>query len=400
MKKSIAVLLPLLVAPTLVGCGASSSESVNLLVWEDESNIAVCQQIADDFLAYHKKTYPSEPSFTITFQSEGEAAAVSDLTTIGDSGTAPDIASITSDTLATAVKSKLIAPASYAEEIKNDFDEKAVAAVTVNDDVYAYPITAESQVIMYDKSQVSDPSIFDSFENLAASGKKIAWDVSNDDCAYYTWGLCNDSVLFGASGTDSALVDLATSQTVANWVSFLNTFASSIESASPQDAISLINSKQVVGLVSSPFSLSSLKENLGDKVGLHILPTINGKKERPFSGYKDYVVSRYSKHPSLAQEFANYLVSADEQLWRLSKLEYLPTRSSDDIKEYIASDPFAKVYEESYGDSMPMPNIDAMANFWVPMINYCQTMWKQKGSVTAEAVKTGLQTVAAKVLGK
>jgi arabinogalactan oligomer / maltooligosaccharide transport system substrate-binding protein len=395
MKKKNCLILSLLALSALASCGASGDSSgVTLTIWEDASNIETLQEIGKEFVAYHKQTYPSEASITIDFEPKGEAAAVSDLTTIGESGNGPDIAAITSDTLATAVKSKLVAPATYSEDVRRNFDSKAVTNVTIEDTVYAYPITAESQVIMYDKSQVSDATIFDDFDKLLASGKKLGWDVNQDNCAYYMFGFCNDSVLFGDEGTDASKLDLATTQSVANYVAAMNTYQSVFVPSSTQDAASLISAKTAVGLVSSPFMYSSLSELLGSaNVGMHILPKINGKDMRPFSGYKEYVVSSYSKHPSLAQEFADYLVSADAQMWRLSKKNYLPTRHSDDIDKEIAASAIDTVYQSSYEKSIPMSTIEAMGNFWNPMIQFCKKMWESKGSVTTASVTAGLQEV-------
>jgi len=392
--KKINKLVPFILMVTLLSaCGSSAESGVTLLVWEDESNIETLKTLADEFVAYHKQTYPSEAAITITFESREEGKAVSDLSTIAETGKGPDVVSITSDTMTAAVKSKLIAPAAFSADV-DTFDAKARTNATYDDTVYAYPITAESTVIMYDKRQVSDPTIFDSFAALKNSGKKIAWDASNDDCAYYMFGFLTDSVVFGDDGTDASKLDLATTQSVANLTSFLNDYSSSIESASPQDAMALINNKTVVGLVSSPFMLSSMIENLGAaNVGLHVLPTINDVAMRPFSGYKEYVVSSYSKHPSLAQEFADYMVSPDAQLWRLTKKNYLPTRSSDDLTKEIADNPYASVYQASYDKSFAMPIIDSMGKYWSSMITALQLLWANKGTVTSSEVKSQLTDV-------
>lgn len=397
MKKTTKLLIGgLLTLPLLGACaGGGGTDSYHLTVWEDASNIEMLQEIADDFIAYYNRTYPLAPEVTIEFQPVGEAAAVSDLTTIGESGTGPDIAAITSDTLSTAVNNGLVAPVTYADGIRETFDEVAVTNATLDGDLYAYPSVAESTVIMYDKRQVSDPSIFDSFENLLASGKQLVWDVNDEDCAYYMFGFLTDSNLFGPNGTDESQLNLDTTQSVNNLVTFYNTYKSTIYTGTPETGPALVNatSNNVVGVVSSPFLLATMQNTLGAaNVGLHTLPSIGGTTLRPFSGYKEYVVSSYSKNPALANEFANYLVSAESQAWRLFNKNYLPTRTSADIEEMISESDIMPVYQESYEESFAMPTITAMQSYWSPMITFFQRAWEST-SVTADYIRTGLNQV-------
>ena len=145
MNKAIKVIFPVLAAASiLASCtpetAGGGSGTINLLIWEDASNIETIEKIAEYFKADYKRAYPLAPDIEFTFEARNEAAAVSDLLTIGESGEGPDIAAITSDTLATAVRSNLVAPVSYDEEVKNCFEPEVVSNVTIDGDVYAYPI--------------------------------------------------------------------------------------------------------------------------------------------------------------------------------------------------------------------------------------------------------------------
>lgn len=404
MKKTIALLPALLAVMTLTGCNPGStggSGSVELLVWEDASNIPTLETIADYFLADYRQNYPLAPEVTIRFEARNEAAAVSDLLTIGESGNGPDIAAITSDTLSTAVQSKLVAPVAYDEEIKNCFDPETVANVTIAGTVYAYPITSESQTIMYDKRAVSDPSIFDSFDSLLASGEKVAWDINGDDCAYYMFGFMNDSVLFGDNGNDPDQLDLATPQSIQNLTDVYTKYFSVFEATSPEVAGALLAAGEVAGLVSSPFMYKTLADSFGEEnVGLHKLPTINGQDMRPFSGYKEYVVSSYSDQPALAQMFANYIVSAENQITRMLELNYLPTRYDGEVEDFMengANADILAVYQGSYELSKPMPTITKMGYYWTPMINFCKDLYRNASNVNAAYVESGLKEVEATI---
>ena len=409
MKKAIKVIFPVLAAASILasctpetGTGGTGggSGSTTLLVWEDASNIPTLEKIAEYFKAEYKQAYPLAPDIEIKFEARNEAAAVSDLLTIGESGNGPDIAAITSDTLANAVRSNLVSPASYDEEIKNCFEPEVVSNVTIDGEVYAYPITAESQTIMYDKTAVEDPSIFDSFDSLLASGKKVAWDVNDEDCAYYCFGFLTDANLFDEDGTDASSLDLDTAKGSQNLLDAFTKYRSVITPAAPETAAALLAAGEVAGIVTSPFLYQTLANSLGDdNVGLHKLPTINGEEMRPFSGYKEYVVSTYSSQPALAQMFANYIVNAESQIERMLDLNYLPTRYDGEINDFLESNEILEVYKSSYDLSKPMPTIEQMGYYWSPMINFCKAMWNAGTSLTLEQVKTGLQEVEDTIKG-
>ena len=405
MNKAIKVIFPVLAAASiLASCtpetAGGGSGTINLLIWEDASNIETIEKIAEYFKADYKRAYPLAPDIEFTFEARNEAAAVSDLLTIGESGEGPDIAAITSDTLATAVRSNLVAPVSYDEEVKNCFEPEVVSNVTIDGDVYAYPITAESQTIMYNKEEVTDPSIFDSFESLLASGESIAWDVNDEDCAYYCFGFLTDADLFGEDGTDASSLNLDTDKGSKNLLDAFTTYRSAITPAAPETAAALLAAGEVAGIVTSPFLYQTLANSIGaENVGLHKLPTINGEEMRPFSGYKEYVVSSYSSQPAIAQMFANYIVNPDSQIERMLDLNYLPTRYDGDVNEFLTDNEILETYKASYDLSKPMPTIEQMGYYWSPMINFCKAMWNAGTSLTIEQVKTGLQEVEDTIKG-
>lgn len=400
MKKQL-LLLPLL-AITLTGCKGSnkSSSEITLSIWEDESNIEMVQALCDDFLAEYRQNFPNSPKIKIEFTSQAEKSAIEEMARgVAESGNGPDIAAVTHDTIASGVDNKIIAPISYGDAIKHRMTAEALSAVTVDDVVYGYPITAESTTIMYDSTKVSAAELT-SFDALLASGKKLSWTLTGDNGGYYTWGLYTDSVLFGASGKDASSVNIGTDKASQNVLDFFKTYGSCFVDESPEDAVSGVSG--TVGLVSSPFILSSMQKAYGNKLKLAKLPTINGESMRPFSGYKAYIVSRYSKNASLAQELCNYLTSYDANLYRLKNAGYLPAcplDATEEIKKEIESKEQSQVFSASLADSMVMPNISEMNNFWRPMNNASTYFKENAASLDLATVKTKLNEVTSTLLG-
>ena len=396
MKKNLTTLAlaPLMLA--LAGCANSaSSNEITITIWEDTSNIGIVQTLTDEYLTQYKSNYPDSPKINIVFEEQTEKSAIEKMSTVAAAGEGPDIAAITHDTIAAGVADKLLAPASYDQALSYRMTKEAMNAVTYKGTVYGYPITAESMTILYDKTKISAEEL-SSCEKLLASGKKIAWQMTGDDGGYYTSGLYTDAVIFGEDGKDSTKVNLATSKAVDNVYSFFHDYGSCFIDASPEEAVSYVSNgtADVVGLMSSPFILSSMKNALGNNLGIAKLPTINGESQRPFSGYKAYAVSRYSKNGVIAQDICNFLTSYDAMNWRLVKAGYLPACPLDatqDIKDSIEESAEAQIFASSLDDSLTMPNIPEMQSYWRPMNNATTKFWNKKGSLTKEEVKTALE---------
>ena len=402
MKKNLFTLSVVPLILTLAGCGSSSSSEITITIWEDESNIEMVKTLTDEYLTKYKSNYPDSPTINIVFEEQTEKSAVEKMATVSASGEGPDIAAITHDTIAAGVADKLLAPVSYDQALTYRMSKEAMNAVTYNGTVYGYPITAESMTIMYDKTKITAEEL-SNLDNLKKSGKKIAWQMTGDDGGYYTSGLYTDSLIFGEDGKDASKVNLATTKAINNVYSFFHDYGSCFVDASPEAAVSYVSNgtNNTVGLMSSPFILSSMKNALGSNLGIAKLPTINAESQRPFSGYKAYAVSRYSKNGVIAQDICNFLTSYDAMNWRLVTAGYLPAcplDATDDIKESIEESSEAQIFAASLADSFTMPNIPKMQDYWRPMNNATTKFWNQKDSLTKDDVKTSLEEATRTIL--
>ena len=402
MKQSKLFLLPILLVAALTGCKKESGSGVKITIWEDDSNISMVKELCDEFIADYRRTYPDSPKITVEILEHQEKSAISDLASgIAESGEGPDIAAVTHDTIASGVGNQIVAPAMFADSVKARMTAQAVNAVTYEDVVYGYPITAESMTVMYDKRQISAAQL-ESLATLLASGKKLGFQLRGDNAGYYQYGLYTDSVLFGADGKDPHSVEIATTQTVENVTNFYNTYKGCFEDALPEVAYNYISSGRVAGIITTPFMLESMKNLLGDNLGVAKLPRIaEGVEMRPFSGYKAYVVSKYSKNAAIAHALCNYITDYDAQAYRLFKKGYLPAcplDATEEIAELVAASETATVYAASLANSIVMPNIPEMSNFWIPM-NNASTYFYEASSLSAATVTSKLNEVKQSLLG-
>ena len=393
MKTKRLVLLPLLATSMLAGCnGGASSNEIQLLIWEDESNVEVVKELAEEWVGQYKKAYPATPKISIKVNKQPEKSAVEQMQLHAKTGHGPDIAAVTHDSIAKGVADNILAPATFVDEIGRTSTEAAVNAVSYNDTVYGYPITAESMVIMYNKEKVDNPSKLASFQSIKENGIKLGLAMTGDDGGYYTWGLYTDAELFGEDGKDPTSVRLAQEHSIANVQKFYSEYKDSFVDNKPEINLSLVKRAQngIDGIISAPYMYADMKNALGDQLGVAVLPTINDEAERPFSGYKAYCVSAYSPNAALAHLLAKHLTSLDAQAYRLAQKGYLPAAeldASEDIAQLIENSAEAKVFAESLEHSRVMPNIPNISKFWQYM-NQASTYFLEKGSALTTAEVT------------
>lgn len=107
---------------------------------------------------------------------------------------------------------------------------------------------------------------------------------------------------------DKNQLNLATTQAVNNLTTLTKEYQNVIVNGTPDEALTIIGVGDAGGVISSPYLWSTFKDRIGASAKMAVVPSISGLTARPFSGYKGYGVSRYSKHPELAQMLAKYLV--------------------------------------------------------------------------------------------
>ncbi len=401
MKKNLLLTSTLILTGfSLAACGGGTSTEtkVTLTLWEDDTNIEMLGVVAEEFSAWYADEYPLAPRVEVTFIPESEGKSFSNLILDGPSGNGPDIVAFVHDTLGTAVNNGLLSPVPYVADITNQNSPESVGAFTYEHTLYAYPYVAESITVMYDKGQLNATDLV-SFDSLLASGKKIALTMSGDGSGYYGFGVLNDTVLFGDDGTDPSDLDLATDDAVHNLYSLCHDYANVITDTDPDTALALMGTGEIAGIVTSPYLWDSVQDNLNEDAGIALLPSINGQAQRPFSGFKGYGVSKYSKNPTIAHLFAKYLTSEDSQYFRYFQKGYLPTYvGSTRIDNAIAADPVSSVFKASLANSIPMPNILAMADYWSPMQDAMTEIWNAKATITETEVRTILETATTTIL--
>ncbi len=376
----------------LAGCQPNKTNELNIVIWEDVNNHEIITELLDNYQSIYRQNFPDGPLLKFTLYEEQESKAVSDLSLQAPAGEGPDIFAFVHDTLASAVVNDLISEALYSHELINNHASDAVSAFTYNGKIYGYPITAESQTLMYDKRKLTAEDVV-SFENILAKGEKIVLDTADTDSSgYYMFSFMTDANLFGATGTDRTSFDLNGLASAANLVSLVKDHRAAIVNETPDSSLAILSTNSAAGVISSPYLWPLFKSSIGvANAGIARIPTINNDTPRPFSGYKGYGVSRYAKNPHIAHDVARYLTSETAQRVRFNRLGILPTFLSDAVINDVNNSVEASVFQSALETSILMPNITEMGSFWAPMNDAVTEIWNLGDNATVANVRLVLE---------
>ena len=329
-----------LVTSALAGCGADEAQDVDaaadaaqepaeetekqadngdvtLRVWAGEEDKDLIATIADNFIAEHA----SEANITIEWEPMVEGECRSNL--LGDVLNGPDVYTTTDGDIRTIAAGGAASEVRNPDEIRKNNLDSAVEALTINDKIYGYPITADNGYFLYyNKAYFSEEDIqdLDTILDIAAKNDKVfAMDWSS---GWYLYSF------FGQTGLSVGLND----DGVTNFCDWNNTkrdikgtdvaeallkIAANPGFKSTGDWIEGIKKGDVIACVSGVWDESAIKEAWGKNYGAAKLPcyTVAGKKVQMacYFGYKMIGVNPYSEHLEWAHQFADYIANEKNQ---------------------------------------------------------------------------------------
>lgn len=417
MKKMISALLSFALAATmLVGCGGTDAEeqpaeqavageeattdngTVTLTVWAEEANFSVLQKMIDSFEA----EYAGQATFDIQLVQSADSDTKDNL--LSDIHAGADIFVLPDDQLTGMVAAGALEPVPNADEIKAANLEDAVAASTLNDTLYAYPMTADNGYFLYYDTNYLTAEDVETFDGLLAAaeavGKKVTMDWSSGWYLYAFFG--NTGLKFGINddgvtnycswnATDTAIkgTDIAEALlAIANSPAF--------ESCSDTDFLAGVQDGTVVAGVSGVWNAAEIKAAWGDNYGAVKLPTYTcaGTQVQmaSFTGYKMMGVNYYSAYKDWALKLADWMTNEENQLLRLEERDQGPSNINAAASDKAAQVPAiqAVIAQNEYGKLQRVGN-----NFWNPTSEFGSLM--ATGSTNGQDLQEVMDTLVAGV---
>lgn len=173
-----------------------TSGTVKLRVWAEESTYDALNKMIDSF----KEEYKGQATFDITLEQNADSDTRDNV--LGDVHNAADVFIFADDQVASMVAGGALYPVPNADEVKKANVEGAIDAATVDDTLYAYPMTADNGYFLYyNKKYLSDSDVktLDGILKVAEKNhKKFMMDWSS---GWYLYSF------FGNTGLDFGIND-------------------------------------------------------------------------------------------------------------------------------------------------------------------------------------------------
>ena len=326
MKKFLSMLLA--VAMLLTVCAFSVAETTGfdgeIKVWVADAAVEFTKAQIDAFKAAHTEY----ANMTVTVEPMGEGDAATAMITDVESGA--DIYGFAQDQLARLVAANAL------EEVAPDNvplvtaenDAGSVAAATLGDVMYAYPITSDNGYFLYyDKSVVTDPNTLETIiADCEKAGKGFYMEINS--------GWYQTAFFFGAGCTltydvnnEGSLVACHCDYASENGVKALKAMISVAKSPAFSNASSASNATNIGAIVDGAWDAKTVQEKLGDNYAATKLPTVAGYQMGGFGGFKLLGVKPQTDDAKLAacDALAYYLASGDVQAARYDALQWGPS---------------------------------------------------------------------------
>ncbi len=357
-------------------------DGAKLIVWDSGDQKAFVEEAGAAFT--EKYGVPVE------FVEVGADKSVERMTTDGPAGVGGDVFAAVHDRTGSAVSAGLILPNDLfeAETMDNSY-ETATQAITVDGMLYGFPKSVETIAVFYNKDLIQEvPATWDGVKEFAATyndpkNNKWAymWELGN---GYWSYGFFGGygAYVFGSNGTDKNDIGMNTPEAVEAG-KFYQSLRDTVLPLKTSDITgdikkSLFEEGKLAMNVSGPWDTGSLKEKITN-LGVAPFPTLpNGQPMKPFSGIKAYYVNAFTPYPDAAKLFAHFITSAEWQLKNYELSGNLPADKNAAADERIANDPIAAGFLKQFENSVPMPAIPEMVQYWNTVDATLAAMWNDK----------------------
>ena len=394
MKRAMAMMLTAAMGVTLLaGCGISDNKStenavtednssgkkekaVKLRVWSSESDMDLTNQMIESF-----KEANSGTEFEITVEEAEDSAARDNL--LGNVHGAADVFPVADDQITSMVAGGALYPVSDVDTITAANDEGAIEAATVDDTLYAYPMTADNGYFMYyNKNYFSDSDVatLDGMLSIAAAnGKYVTMDWSSGWYLYSFFG--NTGLDFGVN--DDGLTNHCNWNAIITQIKGVDIAQALLDIAANPGFKSCVDTDFVAGVqdgsviagVSGCWNATQIKEAWGDDYGAVKLPTYTCAGQQiqmaSFKGYKYMAVNAYTSHPEWAAKLAEWFTNEDNQKLRFEQKDQGPANKNAAADDAVSKVPaIAAVMDQAqYGKLQRVGN-----SYWDATSSFGETM--------------------------
>lgn len=350
---------------------------VSLTVWAEETNNELLGKMIESF----KQEYAGQAEFDIQIVTSADAEARGRI--LGDIHNAADVFTFADDQLSSLAAGGALAKVPNAEEIKAANLEGSVAAASIGDTLFAYPMSADNGFFLYyDKTYFTEEDVqsLDRILEIAAENEKkfsMEWDSG-----WYLYAFFGNTGLeFGIN--DDGVTNYCNWNTTEGDITGVDIVNAMLDiSASPGfldlpdgEFISKVQDGTVIAGVSGVWNVMEIQKAWGDDYGAVKLPTFTcaGKQVQmsSFVGYKMVGVNAYSDQVDWALKFADWITNEQNQILRFEERNQGPSNIKAAASDAVGKVPAiqAVIAQSEHGVLQRVGN-----NYWAPFAVFGETL--------------------------
>ena len=385
-KRAFLLILSAWMLALLAGCGGRdqpadssqpASETVALTVWGAEEDEALLQEIFSSF----QSQYAGQASFQITYQPQSESNCKDVL--LGDLENGADVFAFADDQVAALAAAGALDPIPASDAVRSANLSAAVEAASVDNTLYAYPLTADNGYFLYYNrayfSEEDVQSLDRILEVAALAGRHVTMDWSSAWYVYSFFGNTGLEVGLNEDGLTNYCTWNSTEGDIrgVDVAQAMLSVASSPAFASMTDTEFLagVQNGSVIAGVSGVWNAVAIEEAWGADMGAAKLPTYtcSGRQVQmaSFSGCKLIGVNAYSSHPDWAARLAEWITSESNQRLRFERRGQGPANANAaNSPEVQAAPAIAALLEQSEFSQLQRVG----GKFWDPVTEFAGSM--------------------------
>ena len=337
MKKILAIVLTVAMMLSLVSFASAEGFSGDIKVWVADAVVDFTKEQVEAF----KTAYPEYAGINVTVEPVGEGDAATSM--IQDVEAGADIYGFAQDQLGRLVVAGAIIDLDpeIAETVKAENDAGSVAAVTMGETMYAYPMTSDNGYFLYyDKSVVKDPTTLEAIlADCEAAGKSFYMEINSGwyQTAFFFGHGCE---LTFDSNDEGALVKMNASYASDEGVAALKDMIALKKSPAFVNGSSISNATNVAAIVDGTWDSTAAKDLFGENYGAAKLPTFGGIQLSGFGGFKMLGIKPQTDDAKLAacDALAHFLTSEEAQVARYNAVGWGPSNLNAQKNEAVQAD--------------------------------------------------------------
>lgn len=356
--------------------GETDNGVVSLTIWAELANYDLLNQMIESF----KAKYAGQAVFEFEILESADASTKDNI--LADVHSAPDIFFFADDQLPMLAASGVLSEVPNAGEVRTVNTEGSVAAASIGDMLFAYPMSADNGFFLYyNKNYFSETDVqsLDRILEIAEeNGKKFSMEWDSGWYLYAFFG--NTGLEFGIN--EDGVTNYCNWNTTEGAIKGVDIVRAMLDiSASPgflnipdSEFIANIQDGTVIAGVSGVWNAMEVQAAWGD-YGAVKLPTFTcaGRQIQmsSFVGYKMVGVNAYSEHLTWAHRFADWITNEENQVLRFEVRNQGPSNINAAASDEVGQIPAirAVVEQSEYGVLQRVGN-----NYWTPFTTFGETL--------------------------